>query len=93
MSSKTINGIKFEKSNRLHKKYKATFKDGSVIHFGDKRYQHYYDKIGFYSKLNHKDPERRRRYRARHSGIDNKDGSKSISHKKSAAYLSYYYLW
>ena len=37
-----------------------------LIHFGDKRYKHYYDKLGFYKKLNHLDKKRRDAYYARH---------------------------
>lgn len=48
------------------KKYKALV-DGKWVHFGDRRYQHYKDKIGFWRRLDHGDKDRRRRYIARHS--------------------------
>lgn len=35
------------------------------VHFGDKRYEHYEDKIGIYRGQDHKDVERRRRYKQR----------------------------
>jgi hypothetical protein len=57
-----------------------------LIHFGDRRYQHYYDKIGFWSNLNHNDQKRRASYRARHSVTDYKN-------KNTAAYWSWYKLW
>jgi len=37
-------------SNRKHKKYMVLTKIG-VIHFGDKRYGQYKDKLGHYSKV------------------------------------------
>lgn len=88
-----INGIDFVKSPNSKKKYRAIFKDGTKIDFGAIGYQHYFDKIGLYAKFNHNDKERRRRYRLRHGSIFTKDGLRAIDNKKSAAYLSWYYLW
>jgi hypothetical protein len=59
-------GITYQRSPRKHKKLVATLPDGRKVHFGDTRYQHYRDKTGILSGLDHNDPERRRRYRARH---------------------------
>jgi len=57
------------------------------IGFGNKRYQHYYDRIGYYSNLDHYDKERRKRYIDRHKKNENwKD-------KNSAGYYSKNYLW
>lgn len=53
-------------SDRLNKKYYAVLNNGSKIHFGDSRYQHYFDKIGYYSHLNHYDLNRRNLYKKRH---------------------------
>lgn len=39
-----------------------------LIHFGAISYQHYHDKIGYYSHLDHNDPKRRASYKARHNG-------------------------
>ena len=46
------------KSNRKNKKYMVLTKSG-VIHFGDKRYEQFKDKIGVYKHLDHNDPKRR----------------------------------
>lgn len=48
-------------------------------------YQHYHDKIGAYRQYDHKDKERRRRYRIRHKGQDQK--------KFSSGYFSMRFLW
>lgn len=48
-------------------------------------YQHYQDKIGDFRKYDHKDKERRQRYRIRHKGED--------LNKFSSGYFSMRYLW
>jgi hypothetical protein len=64
-----------------------------LIHFGDSRYKHYYDKIGVYSNLNHKDLSRRASYRARHTAIKLKDGSLAYKDRGQPSYYSMKYLW
>lgn len=76
-------GITFTRSPRKNKKYMALYNDGKIIHFGDSRYQHYHDKIGLYSYLDHNDENRKRLYKARHK----------VKSKRSAGYLSMHYLW
>ena len=58
-----------------HKKYRAVWTSGGKRHmvtFGDRRYQQFRDSVpvrlggGLYSHKDHRDPERRRLYRARH---------------------------
>ena len=78
--------LKIEKGTAKNKKWKAVFshmKDGKMqkiktTQFGDNRYQDY---------TQHKDKERRSKYRSRHK----KDLSRGD--KMSAGYLSYYILW
>ena len=71
-------------SSRKNKKYDV-FKHGKLlVSFGDSRYEHFEDKIGAYSHLDHKDERRRMLYYARH-GIDAK--------KDSAKYFSHKFLW
>ena len=55
------------------------------VPFGDRNYEHYHDKLGYYSNLDHKDPERRRRYLIRHAS--------NTGYKFSSAYFSKRYLW
>ena len=48
-----------------NKKYMADV-DGRMVHFGDRNYEHFKDRIGYYSSQDHNDPERRKRYYERH---------------------------
>ena len=83
--------IRFIKSKVKNKKYTAIIRDRETlreyrVHFGDKRYEHYFDKIGMYSHLNHLDKKRRRNFRHRHKR--NYDPN-----TYSPAYFSWRYLW
>lgn len=60
-----FNGVPIFVSNRAHKKY-AALVNGAFVHFGDNRYEQYHDKIGYYSRLNHGDVNRRDQYYRRH---------------------------
>jgi len=71
-------------SDKKNKKYYAIVENRKV-YFGDSRYQHYYDKMGYYSYLDHGDKERRRRYKQRHE--------KDRHVKGSAGWLSDQILW
>lgn len=85
-------------------KYTAILKDGSPwktnrVNFGDRRYQHYYDKTplqlngGKYHAKDHLDKERRSRYRLRHKMIKNKQGLAAYQIPLSPAWFSYHFLW
>ena len=73
------------KSTRKFKKYMVKTKKG-VIHFGDKRYEQFKDKIGEYKHLDHNDPKRKKAYYDRH-------GDKNTKNKESAKYWSHKILW
>jgi len=75
---------KFYVSTRKNKKYDAYLNDKFVVSFGDSRYQQYYDKLGAYSYLDHKNNKRRNNYYKRF-GIDSIEGT--------AKYFSHLYLW
>lgn len=63
-------------SSRKHKKYAVYVLKGGrkrLIHFGDKRYQQFEDKLGTYSELDHRDEKRRDRYYARHGRTADKN--------------------
>jgi hypothetical protein len=83
--------LHFEVSTRANKKYDAILQNKydptniKRISFGDKRYQQYFDQIGYYNKLDHNDKKRRLLYRKRHF--------KDIEYKYSSGWFSYYYLW
>jgi hypothetical protein len=64
-----------------------------VAYFGDRRYQHYKDRLGFWSRLDHLDSDRRARYWARHSGIRLADGRLAVLVKGTPAWFSMHYLW
>ena len=84
-------------SSSKNKKYSVYVKDNNdnkkLIHFGDKRYQHYEDKIGFYSNLNHYDKERRRLYLKRSKKITDKNDNLTYKNKNSSNYWSIKFLW
>ena len=78
--------LKFERSDKQDKKYKATLPNGKVVDFGATGYQQYEDKtpLKLNSNLDHHDKKRRELYYKRHN-IDYP--------KYSADYLSKKYLW
>ena len=85
-------GIKYdsiEVSDRPTKKFKLVYQ-GKIIHFGNKGSKdfwiHKYDKNPNAFKI-------RDAYRARHSKVLLKDGSRAIDKLYSPAFLSYYLLW
>lgn len=63
------------------------------IRFGDKRYSHYKDVVGFYNEQDHLDDKRRNLYRIRHSKIKNAKGEIAYKVKYSPAWFSWHYLW
>jgi len=69
-----------------NKKYRVVLNNGKHIDFGDARYSQYRDSspLRLYSKLDHRDKDRRARYYSRHS-IDYPEFS--------ADWLSKKYLW
>ena len=97
--------IHIEVSKRKEKKYMVIVKDlitkkERKIHFGARNYQQFKDstKLKKYSKKNHNDKERKRRYYLRFSGVENKRKAVKKELKKSkgkynAKILSHIYLW
>ena len=89
---------KIFKSESKDKKYSVyVVKHGkkTLIHFGDKNYQHDKDTtpLKLYSNLDHNDKIRRKSYLARAKGILNKDGKLTWRDKNSANYYAVKYLW
>ena len=64
-----------------------------LIHFGDRRYGQFKDKIGLYKNLDHNDPKRRERYLARAKGIRNKQGELTWKDKNTKNYWAVRILW
>lgn len=87
--------VRFQVSKDGKHKYQAILENKKTgkqktVRFGGIKadgtpYQHYRDKIGEYSKYDHHDKERRRRYHIRHKGEDKM--------KFSSGYFSLRYLW
>ena len=83
----------FKPSTRKNKKYMVKVND-TWVHFGDKRYSHYFDSaLGLYKQMNHNDEHRRKLYRARAKEIKDKDGNLTYLDKTSPNYWAYHYLW
>ena len=83
-------------SKAKNKKYSVlVLKDGRprLIHFGAKKFPQYFDKLGHYKHLDHKDEKRRELYLKRAKGIKNKKGELTWKDKNSANYYSINYLW
>jgi len=82
-------------STSKHKKYMVKTPKGKIIHFGDKRYEHFKDTTGLgkYSNLNHNDKKRRENYCKRAKGIKDGKGNPTYNNKESPNYYSMKYLW
>lgn len=97
-TARDLKGIRFTKGPGK-KKYRAHLPNGRTTDFGHRDYQHYKDSVpksqggGLWSHKDHKDPDRRRNYRARHGGVLLKNGKRAIDTKYSPAWFSYYFLW
>lgn len=78
------------KSKKKGKKYSVYVRSESggtkLIHFGDSSMQHYKDKLGLYSHMDHNDRERRKRYRQRHQGD-------RINDRNTPGWWSWHKLW
>lgn len=90
--SKTIDNFTYYKSTRPSKKLMVKV-GNKWIHFGQRNAQHYEDKTGIWSKLNHYDKKRRDSYMKRAQGIKDKAGQTTWSNPTSANYHSYHTLW
>jgi len=74
---------KFGISRKGNFKYFVVY-GGKTVHFGSKVNSDW---------THHKDPERRKRYRARHSKLLLKDGTPAYKVKGTPAYFSWHLLW
>jgi hypothetical protein len=76
-----------EPSHLKSKKYKVwVLRDGKpkLIHFGSRAHQHFRDRLGHYTALDHNDERRRELYYKRFGPATDKNSAKWFSHK---------YLW
>ena len=88
------------KSSRKKSKYMIIDPEGKWVHFGSIKadgtpYEQFKDRtpLKLYSKYDHNDPERRKRYLARHKAILTKSGKASYLDPWSPSALSIKYLW
>lgn len=99
MSVKWPQDLKVDVPEKGFKKYMVTLRDGKKVTFGDRRYEHYKDRVPKHaggqnwSHLDHRDQKRRHRYRARHGALKCKNGQTCIDIKYSPAWFSYHFLW
>jgi len=88
-----LDKLEFQLSDKKDKKLKVYY-NGKWIHFGQKLYDHYFDKTGLLPKSqNHMDKERRRLYLMRATKIKDKQGNLTVNDKNSPNYYSIRYLW
>jgi hypothetical protein len=88
-----INGIEYQLSEKKNKKLKA-YVNGKWVHFGQKGYDHYFDKTSLLPKSeNHLDETRRELYLKRASKITNKEGNLTAKDKTSPNWFSIHILW
>ena len=68
-----------------YKKYSVYAKGSNgnkrLIHFGDKRYGQFKDKIGHYKSKDHGDIKRKKNYYSRHGKAESRDSAKYWAHK------------
>jgi len=92
MFKKTIKGYSIVLPTRPSNRYKKyeVYKDGNYITaFGDVRYNHYKDRIGYYKQLDTLDKDRRRLYRLRHA----KDKGVVEDNPNFSGWWSWKFLW
>lgn len=82
----------YEKSTRPDKKLMVKV-NNRTIHFGARSMGHFKDKTGIWKSKDHGDPDRRKSFRSRMSGVKKKDGSKAVNDVNSPAYHSLRVLW
>ena len=81
--AKKLGAMDIKPSTRARNKWMVLYK-GQWIHFGAR---------GMSDYTIHKDEDRRRRYRARHSKIKLSDGRRAYTVKSSPSYWSWNLLW
>jgi hypothetical protein len=93
-----LDKLEFQLSEKKDKKLKVYYNQsvgtGKWIHFGQKGYQHYFDKTGLLpNSENNIDNKRRRLYLARATKIKDGKGNLTVNDKNSANHYSVNYLW
>jgi hypothetical protein len=76
-----------EISDRAGKRFKIKTPSGKLVHFGQWPYN------GQGTFIDHKDPDIRRAWKARHEKIKLKSGESAYLNKESPSYYAYHILW
>ena len=92
MKGVKIGKYTYFKSDKKDKKLMTEVK-GKKIHFGNPKYQHFKDKTGIWSNLDHNDKTRRKNYLIRSAGIKKKDGGLTKDDPNSPNYHARRILW
>jgi len=87
-----IGKYNYVKSPRKNKKLR-TVVNGVNVDFGDVRYQHFKDKTGIWSSLDHGDKQHRKKYLTRTSGIKDGQGKLTKDDPMSPNWHSRKILW
>jgi len=88
-----IGSYDYKISTNKNKKLMTTV-NGQVIHFGQKGYQHYFDKTKLLDKkLNHMDKKRQESYLSRSKGIKDKNNNFTYNDPTSPNYHARKILW
>jgi hypothetical protein len=87
-----LDGYEFRRGTG-YKKYDVFSGGKKIASFGDSRYEHYRDRIGLWSRLNHGDEKRRKAYMSRHHPGQTREEALRTTPKTSAKYFSTKYLW
>ena len=88
-----INGYEYELSDNKNKKLKVKV-NNKWVHFGDNRYDHYFDKTKLLNpQFNHFDKDRRHKYLLRAMSIMDKNGNLTYNNPLSPNYHSVKILW
>jgi len=82
----------YEKSTRAGKKLMTSVR-GKPVHFGDATREHYKDRTGLWSHLDHGDSKRRANYLARSAGIRDGQGGLTKDDPSSPNWHSRRILW
>ena len=94
MDKNKIGQFTYMRSTAKNKKLMVVSPKGKLIHFGDIRYPHFFDKTGLLDKkLNHKDKVRRISHLQRSAKIIRKDGGKTKDDPESPNYHARKILW
>ena len=90
-----IGKYNYEKSTRKDKKLMVKV-NNKVIHFGNLKppaNQHFKDKTGIWSNLDHGDKQRRKNFLTRTSGIKDKNGNLTKDNPESPNFHARKILW